>query len=224
MYDAVEMLTRGNDWSRSGVYCFWDPTSRTPLYIGVAGKLHVRFAQHNSLKGNRPGKGNKGVEINAWLANNQRIGFSMVLQEAMADEEYEPYARNAEGQLLEGFRRFHGVLPPWNRVPGSRVGASFVRRNSVWWVDTMTGALDSTVVARRTIRGLNDDASAEYFENCVHFARTGLMNMDGANAERLTAAMERAIEWRAGPPLFDTEIVPRLRDYFSQPAPHPEND
>lgn len=142
LYDAVEMLTRGNDWSRAGVYCFWDPTSRAPLYIGVAGKLHVRFAQHNSLKGNRPGNGNKGVEINAWFAKNPRIGFSVVLQEAMADEEYEPYARNAEGQLLEGFRRFRGVLPPWNRVPGSRVGASFVKRNSVWWVDAMTGALD----------------------------------------------------------------------------------
>lgn len=222
VYAALQMLTRGNDWSRSGVYCFWDPSNGEALYIGLASHLPDRFAQHNSLKGMRPRKGNKGKEISAWFGAHQRLGFSIVLQEALADEEYEPYARNAEGQLLEGYRRFHGRLPPWNNMGGSTRGAEFVRHNSVWWIDAMTGANDSPVVARRTVRSLSEDASAEYFENCIHMARTQLANFDGASDEQISAAIGRAIEWRAGPPLFDSELAQRLRDYFSQPAPHPE--
>jgi hypothetical protein len=141
---------------------------------------------------------------------------------ALADEEYEPYARNAEGQLLKGYRRFHGKLPLWNGVGGSRRGAMFVRHKSGWWVDSMTSADDSMVVARRTIRELSDDATAEYFENCVHMARTQLANIDGTNPDQIAAAIQRAIEWRAGPPLSDTELAERLRTYFGQPAPHPE--
>ncbi|WP_197518314.1 GIY-YIG nuclease family protein [Mycobacterium sp. E3198] len=223
MYDALEMLTRGNEWSRAGVYCFWNPSTRQALYIGVTSNLPSRFGQHNTLKGTKPGKGNKGREVNEWFENHQRLGFSVVLQEAIADEEYEPYARNAEGQLLEGFLQYHHKLPPWNSMGGSRQGASFVRRNSVWWVEAMTGSKDSPVVARRTIRELSDDASAEYFENCVHMARTAVAGMGGTNDEMLQAAIDRAIDWRAGPPLFDSDIVPRLRAYFAQPAPHPED-
>jgi hypothetical protein len=153
---------------------------------------------------------------------HHRLGFSIILQEALADEEYEPYARNAEGQLLEGYRKFHGKLPLWNRVGGSRQGATFVRHNSAWWVDAMTGVKDSLVVARRTIRELSEEASAEYFENCVHMARTPLAGIDGAGPDQIAAAIERAIEWRSGPTLYDTELAGRLREYFSQPAPHPE--
>lgn len=222
MYEALELLTRGNDWSRSGVYCFWDPIKCEALYIGLASSLPARFGQHNSLRGSRPRKGNKGKEIDAWFAQHTRLGFSIILQEALADEEYEPYARNAEGQLLEGYRKFHGKLPLWNSVGGSRQGATFVRHNSAWWVDAMTGVKDSLVVARRTIRELSDDASAEYFENCVHMARTPLAGIDGAGSGQIAAAIDRAIEWRAGPPLYDAELAGRLREYFSQPAPHPE--
>jgi hypothetical protein len=126
MYESLELLTRGNDWSRSGVYCFWDFRKCEALYIGLASVLPARFGQHNSQRGTRPRKGNKGREIDAWFGEHDRLGFSIILQEALADEEYEPYARNAEGQLLEGYRKFHGKLPPWNSVGGSRRGATFV--------------------------------------------------------------------------------------------------
>jgi hypothetical protein len=79
----------------------------------------------------------------------------------------------------------------------------------------MTGANDSLVVARRTIRQLSDEASAEYFENCVHMARKPLASIDGASPDHIASAIDRAIEWRAGPPLYDTELAGRLREYFS---------
>lgn len=86
----------------------------------------------------------------------------------------------------------------------------------------MTSTDDSMAVARRTIYELSEDASAEYFESCVHMARTQLANIDGESREQIAAAIDRAIEWRAGPPLFDTELAARLHTYFSQAAPHPE--
>jgi hypothetical protein len=70
MYEALELLTRGNDWSRSGVYCFWNPTKCEALYIGLASTLPARFGQHNSLRGSRPRKGNKGKEIDAWFGEH----------------------------------------------------------------------------------------------------------------------------------------------------------
>lgn len=224
MYDAIELLTRGNDWHRAGVYCFWDPSTNCALYIGVTGTLQGRFADHNSLGGAKPGPGNKGAEVNAWFESHPRLGFSIILQEALADESSEPWARNAEGQILEGFRRVHGQFPPWNRMGASQIGASFVRENSAWWVDAMTGVRDSPVVARLSIKDLSKDASAEYFENCVHMERTAIGAVDYTNDQRLRLKIDRAIERRAGPPYFDEEIVPRLREYFSRPAPHPEND
>lgn len=112
MYEALEMLIRGNDWSRSGVYCFWDPAKCEALYIGLASNLPERFAQHNSLKGARPRKGNKGREIDEWFGQYERLGFSTILQEALADEEYEPtpvalranYSRSTEG-FTTNYRR-----------------------------------------------------------------------------------------------------------------------
>ncbi|MCW2689819.1 MAG: Excinuclease subunit domain protein [Mycobacterium sp.] len=74
-------------------------------------------------------------EINEWFASHSRLGFSVVLQEGLADEIYEPYSRNAEGQLLEGYRQAHRRLPPWNGIGGSRVGVGYARGNSVAWVD-----------------------------------------------------------------------------------------
>jgi hypothetical protein len=148
MYESLELLTRGNDWSRSGVYCFWDPRKCEALYMGLASVLPARFGQHNSQRGTRPRKGNKGREIDAWFGEHDRLGFSIILQEALADEEYEPYARNAEGQLLEGYRK-------------------------------------------------------------------PLASIDGASPDHIASAIDRAIEWRAGPPLYDTGLAGRLREYFS---------
>jgi hypothetical protein len=83
MYETLDVLLRAG-WHRAGVYCFWDPETRQPFYLGLAKDLPARFAQHNCLKGRRPGKGNKGEQINGWFSEHERLGFSVVLQEGMA--------------------------------------------------------------------------------------------------------------------------------------------
>ena len=176
------------------MYLFWDPDTREPLYIGVASNLADRFAQHNSLSGHRPSKGNKAQQINDWFAGHSGVGFSIVLQEGLADELYEPYSRNAEGQLLEGYRQAHGRLPPWNGIGGSRVGAGYARGNSAAWVDFAAGAKDGLVVARRTIRRLNDSATAEYYENTIHPARTALMHFGPIGDKQILEALDRLLD------------------------------
>lgn len=134
MYEALDVLLRAG-FHRAGVYCYWDPDTRQPFYIGLAKDLAARFAQHNGLKGCRPGKGNKGKQINDWFSVHERLGFSVVLQEGLADETYEPFARNAEGQLLEGYRRVHGALRGGTRwvavVLAQGMSRRTVRRGSI---------------------------------------------------------------------------------------------
>ncbi len=223
MYEALDVLLRAG-WHRAGVYCFWNPETREPFYLGLAKDLPVRFAQHNSLKGRRPGKGNKGRQINSWFSEHERLGFSVVLQESLADETYEPFARNAEGQLLEGFRRVHGALPPWNEIGGSRTGAGYVKENSAAWVDLMTGRGDSLLVARRTIRGLNDDASAEYSELIIHPSRTGILQFEGVDDLAIRRALSLIVEMSSEFHPIDEDLNARLNQYLEQPAPHPERE
>lgn len=223
MYETLNVLLRGG-FHRAGVYCYWNPESRAPFYIGLAKDLPTRFAQHNCLKGRRPGNGNKGRQINDWFSQHERLGFSLVLQEGLADEGHEPFSRNAEGQLLEGYRRVHGELPPWNEVGGSRTGAGFVKENSAGWTELMTGRRDSLLVARKTIRGLNDDATAEHYELLIHPARTGLLHLDGGIDDRaVLRALKVVIGWSvtAAPSLYE-DLDVRLTEYLEQPAPHPE--
>jgi len=222
IYDALEMLVRGDWWNNAGVYCFWDPETRDPLYIGVASNLPERFAQHNSLKWHRPNRGNKGKQINEWFAGHRRLGVSVVLQEGLADELYEPYSRNAEGQLLEGYRQAHGRLPAWNGVGGSRVGAGYARGNSAAWVDFATGAQDGLVVARRTIRALDDDSGAEYNECTIHPARTALMHVGPIGDQEILGALDHLLHYMPEPLSAGESLEHRLKLYLSQPAPHPE--
>lgn len=44
-------LESASSRSTGGVYVFWNPDTREPLYVGIAGALPERFAQHNGLRG-----------------------------------------------------------------------------------------------------------------------------------------------------------------------------
>lgn len=200
------------------------PTRLKTLYLGLAKDLASRFAQHNSLNGNKPNKGNKGAQINAWFHTHDRLGFSIVIQEGLADDGYGRYSANAEGQLLEGYRVLHGRFPPWNGIGGSRNGATFAGANTAAWFDAMTGRTDSLFIARRTIRDLNDDYEADRYECTMHTSRTELTlhphqgPIDDAgilNGVRLMA--ERLISYPG------TEDYATLRAYLLQSAPHPES-
>ncbi|MFF3569252.1 hypothetical protein ACFYXQ_15890 [Nocardia jiangxiensis] len=221
-----ELLGYNWSWSRAGIYCYWDPYEREPLYIGLAKNLASRFAQHNSLHGHRPNRGNKGAKINEWFHAHDRLGFSIVIQEGIAEDTNEQYSSIAEGQLIEGYRALYGQFPPWNRIGGSRHGATFAAQHSGSWFDMLTSNADGLAVARRTIRELNDDAIADYYEATIHTSRTGLTlhPHDGTlddhailNGVKLMAAMLGHPDPWSGNDLYDT-----LRTYLMQPAPHPE--
>lgn len=221
MYKTLDVLLRGG-FHRAGVYCFWNPENREPFYIGVSNDLPERFAQHNSLRG-QPGRGNKATEVNEWFSEHTRLGFSVVLQGGIADETYEPFSRNAEGQLLEGYKRVHGGLPPWNKIGASQTGAGFVKKNSAVWTDLMTSRMDSLIVARKTIRGLDEDASAEWNELTIHPARTSMMHFDGISDDAIRLALPRLFKHllEADPSTYAGYDV-RLGEYLQLPAPHPE--
>lgn len=225
IYRTLREMLGNNDWSSAGLYCYWDPSTREALYIGLAKDLAARFAQHNSLRGCKPSTGNKGAQINDWFARHERIGFSIVIQEGLADESYEPYSANAEGQLIEGYRALHGRLPLWNKIGGSRHGARYAATHTATWFDFMTGRADGLVVARRTLRELNDDATAEYNEITIHTSRTGLsLHPHGGTIDdtAVLGGVERMVAAMSAFPWADPDRYNTLRVYLQQPAPHPE--
>jgi len=226
MHKALRELLPSGDWSKAGLYCYWDPESREALYIGLSKDLPSRFAQHNGLKG-KPGHGNKALEINDWFQTHDRIGFSIVLQSALADDIYEGNTKLGEGQLIEGYRALHDKFPPWNKVSGSTDGHKYVGTDTAVWFDFMTGKADGLVVARRTIRELNDNATADLNEGRVHTSRTGMNHhaTDGKlDDTAILACLKDTVERdaRIAPYLADLYTFEKLRDYLRQPAPHPE--
>lgn len=229
MYQTLSTLLGHNwSWSRAGIYCYWDPYTHEAQYIGLANNLASRFAQHNSLGRNRPSRGNKGAQINDWFRTRDWLGFSIVIQEGIADDINERYSAIAEGQLLEGYRALHGKFPPWNKIGGSTYGATFAARHTGSWFDLITGKADGLVVARKTIRELNDDARADYNEATIHTSRTGmtLHPHDGTIDDRGILNGVRLMAQRLGgpDPWTGEDRYETLRTYLLQPAPHPEND
>ena len=140
--DALEQVLgpdSGSGWATGGVYVFWNPDTRAPLYVGIAGDLPERFAQHNGLRA-FPATGCKREQIEEYFGNNQRIGISLILQSKMQDdgvlEEFADWTleelvgfsdatRNvefAEGNLIRAHAERYGDRPPWNKNKASKEG------------------------------------------------------------------------------------------------------
>jgi hypothetical protein len=84
VHSALEtLLQSGSDWSRKGVYAYWDVNSHELLYLGLASDLPTRFAQHNALTSH--GGGNKKNEIDAYCAGQPLLGFAVMVQGAAVD-------------------------------------------------------------------------------------------------------------------------------------------
>jgi hypothetical protein len=51
VWEALQslLLEDSPDWSRKGVYGYWDPETKKLLYLGLANNLPERFSQHNGL-------------------------------------------------------------------------------------------------------------------------------------------------------------------------------
>jgi len=183
VFDAIEtLLGRRKDWSRKGVYAYWDPETRELLYVGLATDLADRFAQHNGLVAH--GGGNKARLIDAWFEAHEFLGTTLLLQAAAVavldvlyglsptlGVESSSLSRIAEGQLIELHRLEYGHRPPWNNVGGSVVGAEWARPSGRPMIRLLSAAEDSLFVARTTLRKLAADEDVLRFEAVVHAAR-----------------------------------------------------
>lgn len=170
------------DWSRKGVYAFWDPDTHDLLYVGLASNLPQRFAQHNALVSHSGG--NKSKYISEWFAAHERLGFTVLIQGAavqiledvrnmdwMLGVEANALTRVAEGQLIELHKQEYGHWPPWNGVGGSVKGSEWARPSERSVIKLLSASDESLFVARRTLRHLVGDRSALQMEALLHSAR-----------------------------------------------------
>lgn len=181
--DALdELLAAGSpDWSRKGVYAYWDSDTHELLYVGLAIDLPDRFRQHNDLQAT--GGGTKKAEIDAYLAVKPRLGFTVVIQAAAVEllgiinrldpllgAQPDEVIAVGEGQLIQMHKLVTGSRPKWNKKGGSVQGQRMATASKSL-LDVLTARDDRLFVARRTLRELADDAQAQRFEAAIHTAR-----------------------------------------------------
>lgn len=130
-------------WATGGVYVFWNPDTRDPLYVGIAGDFPERFAQHNGLR-RCPAAGCQRENIERYFAEEcDRLGYSVFLlshlsqpstrrqrralgltdpelidlNEAMSAEVLDQM-RELEGRMIALYAAICGEPIPWNVSPG----------------------------------------------------------------------------------------------------------
>ncbi len=194
------------DWSRKGVYGYWDAASRKLLYLGLATNLPTRFAQHNGLV--KHSGGNKLKRIDAWFAEHPVLGFTVMLQAAavamldlMQDLSVTMGASSdgiialGEGQLIELHRKETGVRPPWNGVGGANRGRDLAVDTGTSLIPILSAARDSMFVARRSLRDLVMDERALAWEATIHAARMRAV-MEAHDIRGLPTTGERDVSRR----------------------------
>ena len=184
VWQALQSLLLGeeSDWSRKGLYVYWDPQTREMLYTGLARDLAERFAQHNGLV--RHSGGNKLPSITEWFSQHPRIGFSVLLQAAGVQvldtisemsltlgARSDDIIRAAEGQVIELHRLERGSRPRWNDVGGAIRGREWAVDSGRSLIRVLTSETDSLFVARATVRDLADDDVARGHEVTIHGGR-----------------------------------------------------
>ena len=170
------------DWSRNGLYVYWDPGSKDMLYVGLASNLPKRFAQHNRLVPHSGG--NKRAEIDTWFETHEYLGFTIMIQAgavALLDQLNEvsvtmgaktaDIIAGAEGQLIQLHRLERGTWPAWNGVSGAVRGQEWATETGRSLIRVLTSEMDSLFVARRTLRDLVADPDARRFEAAIHAGR-----------------------------------------------------
>lgn len=223
--EALEDLCSPLDsygWSSQGIYTFWDPCTRAILYIGLARDLPLRFAQHAGLRPCPPANC-KCREMETWFEQHSQLGYAIIVQspnlqplvtrlarklqvdpaDFIEDDPLPGELQALEGRVIELHRLRFGSLPAWNKVGGSVVGqaqvASIPALESERAFELFTGAEDSLLVARRTIRQLAEDATATSIEIDLH-------------AARLMVALHHGLAAR-GSPWTDSEILQAVADH-----------
>jgi hypothetical protein len=196
----------GGPFASSGLYAFWDPETRELLYIGLARDLGYRFRQHTGLVMCDP-RFCKIERIRDHFAERELLGYSMMPQSpfdqadcarARADlegralsalKELGEYGEQeiiqAEGQLLEANTRRTGRLPAWNHIGGSVRGAQMATVDTEPFLNLLRAEYRHALTAKRTIRELAQDATAQHHESLLHVARFEMLLRHGAGDDDL---------------------------------------
>lgn len=183
-------------FASTGVYVFFDPRSHAILYVGLARDLAERFAQHNGLVPMSP-QGCKRAQIDDWFGTHSALGYAVFVQSsteqasvsrqrgtpsaAFYDEESNVFwdypdsgieeVKLMEGLLLAAYQQEHGHLPPWNKIRGSKEGAGYATEGGYRLLELAAGAVDSLLLARKSIRELSSDPTSFHFEESLHVGR-----------------------------------------------------
>jgi hypothetical protein len=195
--DALEELLgprSASAWSSGGVYVFWDPDTREPLYVGIAGDLPVRFAEHLALRAAAAEDCKRDQIASYFAAGHEQLGYTVFtmpslsptstsrqraslglterhlidLNEALSAEAVEA-TRGLEGLLIAANQAAFGRMPPWN-VSRGRVPARPPPPDNAT-LRFAVGVGDILLQARRTIRELAADDLAAMFEAHLHGVR-----------------------------------------------------
>ncbi|HEX6701353.1 MAG TPA: hypothetical protein VF101_11535 [Gaiellaceae bacterium] len=220
------------DWSRKGVYAYWDRENHDLLYVGLASDVPARFAQHNGLISY--GGGSKKQEIDDYFLHRSRLGLTVVIQgaavaihDAIVALDFTMGVRSdeliavGEGQLIESHRLTNGRRPPWNKTGGSRTGKQWATRAPAL-LDILAARRSSLFVARKSLRDLASSEVALGYEAAIHAARMRA-TMDAHDVGRfpddsneLTLAIRKSLMLSGGHLLdeldaSDAEVVEWLR-------------
>jgi hypothetical protein len=221
------------DWSRKGIYAYWDPETHELLYVGLASSLPDRFAQHNALV--RHGGGNKSAEIADWFAQHPKLGVTTMVQAAAIEllktiSDINPSMGGdpkeiiglAEGQLIELARVALGKRPRWNKTGGARRGSGLAEHTEQSFIHLLCAARDSLLIARRSLTDLVADEQALRYEATLHSARMRAVlashDVRGlpSNQGEISRRIEQLLHVRAGHLIddlapTDSDIIDWLR-------------
>jgi hypothetical protein len=195
--DALEELLgpeSASGWSTGGVYLFWHPVTRKPLYVGIAGDFPIRFAQHNGLR-SAPASGCKREQIARYFAEeHDELGFTVItlsslsqpstarqrdvldlhdrdlieLNEALSAQAVNEI-RALEGRLIAESKTRFAEIPAWNTAVGRLPATPPSSEDGT--LALAVGVIDSLLQSRKTIRELAANNLWALFETQLHGAR-----------------------------------------------------
>ena len=181
-------------WSSSGIYMFWDPGERIPLYIGYSTNLARRYCEHNGLIPCNPDSCIVH-ELDEYLDATKPplVGFSILVQEPFVEikgtrrnpelaDPTVPYEvdlghiRAIESRLIEVWERAYGSKPRWNSAGGSVSGREQVVPDDLQVLEIMAFRRKSFIVTRSMLREISRDANLFAYEDRLHAERNRLVN------------------------------------------------
>jgi hypothetical protein len=255
--DAIETIASPLDYygfASAGVYIFFDPENFGVLYIGLTRDLSVRFAQHNGLV-KMSADGCKRNLISRWFGEGKSLGYAAFVQSCYDqvavsrqtgtasaeyyDEENEAFwgydtsgledIKANEGAFIEAYLQHHGHLPIWNKIGGARHARQDLPRRLYRQLELATGAIDSLLLSRKTIRELADDPVSMAYEEALHAGRqSATLKTFGIGMDSLVI-IKSMVEQAESTKIFDSnllEVSNRIYStgYYKLPPPPPGSE